>query len=219
MRVIVLGAPGAGKGTQARFIMETYGIAQISTGNMLRSAVKVGTPLGMKVKGIMKAGGLVSDEIIIDLVKERISQEDCREGFLLDGFPRTLVQAKALQSSNIGIDYVLEIFVDDEEIVARLSGRRVHEASGRVYHECYSPPKVPGIDDKTGEPLIQRNDDKEQTVRRRLAVYHDQTEPLVEFYRRQNDVNFVRVDGLGSLDEVKQKVAQALKLGQEAVGE
>lgn len=211
MRVILLGAPGAGKGTQAKFIMEAFGIPQISTGDMLRSAVKAGTPLGLKVQDIMNTGGLVSDEIIIDLVKERISQADCTDGFLLDGFPRTIPQAEALAGSGVSIDHVLEIFVDDEEIVSRLSGRRVHEASGRVYHVKYNPPKVEGVDDETGEPLIQRNDDKEDTVRNRLSVYHEQTEPLVDFYKAIEDIAFSRVDGIGSLDDIKAKVLSALK--------
>ncbi len=211
MRVILLGAPGAGKGTQAKFIMEAYGIPQISTGDMLRSAVKAGTPLGLKVKDIMSSGGLVSDEIIIDLVKERISQPDCKDGFLLDGFPRTIPQAEALTASGVVIDHVLEIYVDDEEIVARLSGRRVHESSGRVYHIKYNPPKTEGVDDETGEPLIQRDDDKEATVRNRLTVYHDQTEPLVDYYKGFEAIAYSRVDGVGGLDDIKDKVIEALK--------
>lgn len=211
MRVILLGAPGAGKGTQAKFIMEAFGIPQISTGDMLRSAVKAGTPLGLKVKDIMSSGGLVSDDIIIDLVKERISQADCKDGFLLDGFPRTIPQAEALTASGIEIDHVLEIFVDDEEIVSRLSGRRVHEASGRVYHIEHNPPKVEGVDDETGEPLIQRDDDKEDTVRNRLSVYHEQTEPLVDYYKKFETIAYARVDGVGSLDDIKAKVLASLK--------
>lgn len=211
MRVILLGAPGAGKGTQAKFIMEAFGIPQISTGDMLRSAVKAGTPLGLKVKDIMSSGGLVSDDIIIDLVKERISQADCKDGFLLDGFPRTIPQAEALTASGIEIDHVLEIFVDDEEIVSRLSGRRVHEASGRVYHVEHNPPKVEGVDDETGEPLIQRDDDKEDTVRNRLSVYHEQTEPLVDYYKKFETIAYARVDGVGSLDDIKAKVLASLK--------
>lgn len=211
MRVILLGAPGAGKGTQAKFVMEAFGIPQISTGDMLRSAVKAGTPLGLKVKDIMTTGGLVSDEIIIDLVKERINQADCKDGFLLDGFPRTIPQAEALTASGVEIDHVLEIYVDDEEIVSRLSGRRVHEASGRVYHVKYNPPQTEGVDDETGEPLIQRDDDKEDTVRNRLSVYHDQTEPLVEYYKGFGDIAYARVDGIGSLDDIKSKVLSALK--------
>lgn len=212
MRVILLGAPGAGKGTQAKFIMEAFGIPQISTGDMLRAAVKAETPLGLKVKDIMVSGGLVSDEIIIDLVKERITQDDCQAGFLFDGFPRTIPQAQALQESGVPIDQVLEIFVEDEEIVSRLSGRRVHEASGRVYHVKYNPPKNEGVDDETGEPLIQRDDDKEETVRKRLDVYHEQTEPLVEFYQQSDSsAKYAKVGGVGSLDDIKQKVFEVLK--------
>jgi len=185
MRVILLGAPGAGKGTQAKFIMEVCGIPQIYTGDMLRAAVKAGTPLGLKVKDIMSTGALVSDDLIIDLVKERIAQDDCKDGFLFDGFPRTIPQAEALHASGVDIDHVIEIFVGDEEIVARLSGRRMHEASGRVYHIMHNPPKREGVDDETGEPLIQRPDDREETVRNRLSVYHTQTEPLVGYYKKQ----------------------------------
>ncbi len=211
MRVILLGAPGAGKGTQAKFIMEAFGIPQISTGDMLRAAVKAGTPLGVKVKDIMASGALVSDDIIIDLVKERIEQDDCKDGFLFDGFPRTIPQAEALSASGVPIDHVLEIAVDDEEIVARLSGRRVHEASGRVYHVEHNPPKTEGLDDETGEPLIQRPDDKEDTVRNRLKVYHDQTKPLVDYYKAVDGVTFATVNGVGSLDDIKAKVIEALK--------
>ena len=182
MRVILLGPPGAGKGTQAQFITEKFGIPQISTGDMLRAAVKAGSELGLKVKDIMASGGLVSDDIIIALVKERITQEDCVNGFLFDGFPRTIPQAEALQSAGVTIDHVLEIAVADEEIVTRMSGRRTHESSGRTYHVVYNPPKEEGKDDLTGEPLIQREDDKEETVRNRLNVYHEQTKPLVNFY-------------------------------------
>lgn len=211
MRIILLGAPGAGKGTQAKFIMESFGIPQISTGDMLRAAVKAGTPLGLKVKDIMASGGLVSDELIIDLVKERINQDDCAKGFLFDGFPRTIPQAEALAASGVKIDHVLEISVDDEEIVARLSGRRVHEASGRVYHNVYNPPKSEGVDDETGEPLVQREDDKEATVRKRLKVYHDQTEPLVKYYDDPSqNVEFARVEGVGSLEDIREKVFAAL---------
>ncbi len=217
MRIILLGAPGAGKGTQAKFITEAFGIPQISTGDMLRAAVKAGSPLGLKVSDIMKAGGLVSDEIIIDLVKERIKEADCQAGFLFDGFPRTIPQAQALADAGVTIDKVLEISVDDEEIVSRLSGRRVHEGSGRIYHVDHNPPKTPGVDDVTGEPLIQRDDDKEETVRKRLAVYHEQTEPLVTFYRNlgQTSPNGLpecrRVEGQGSLEEIRKKVSAALK--------
>lgn len=211
MRVILLGAPGAGKGTQAKFIMEAFGIPQISTGDMLRAAVKAGTPLGLKVKDIMASGGLVSDDIIIDLVKERISQSDCTDGFLFDGFPRTIPQAEALMDSGVPIDNVLEIYVEDEEIVARLSGRRVHEASGRVYHVTHNPPTNAGVDDETGEPLVQRDDDKEETVRNRLSIYHKQTEPLVAYYQNAENVVFSRVDGVGSLPDIKNKVLEVLK--------
>lgn len=214
MRVILLGAPGAGKGTQAKFIMETFGIPQISTGDMLRAAVKAGSPLGLKVKDIMTAGGLVSDDIIIDLVKERITWDDCKNGFLFDGFPRTIPQAQSLTASGVPIDHVLEIFVEDEEIVARLSGRRVHEPSGRIYHTTYNPPKTPGLDNETGEPLVQRNDDKEETVRKRLAVYHEQTEPLIGYYKKLSEsgaCRFSRIEGVGTFDQIRDKVFAALK--------
>lgn len=217
MRIILLGAPGAGKGTQAKFITEAFGIPQISTGDMLRAAVKEGSSLGLKVKDIMAAGSLVSDDLIIALVKERIVQDDCKAGFLFDGFPRTIPQAQALKDAGVKIDKVLEISVDDEEIVARLSGRRVHEDSGRIYHIEHSPPKQPGLDDVTGEPLIQRDDDKEETVRKRLAVYHAQTEPLVDFYKNLSASSpdglpqFHRVEGRGSLDDIRNRVFKALK--------
>ncbi len=213
MRLVLLGAPGAGKGTQAKFIMEAFGVPQISTGDMLRAAVKAGTPLGLKVKDIMSSGGLVSDDIIIDLVKERIAQDDCAKGFLFDGFPRTIPQAEALTSSGVELDHVLEIFVEDDEIVARLDGRRVHEASGRVYHVTHNPPKEEGLDDETGEPLVQRADDKEETVRNRLSIYHQQTEPLVKYYQglTEKAVKFSRVEGVGSLDDIKQRVLAVLK--------
>lgn len=215
MRIILLGAPGAGKGTQAKFIMEAFDIPQISTGDMLRAAVKAGSPLGVKVKDIMASGELVSDDIIIDLVKERIAKPDCANGFLFDGFPRTIPQAEALADSGVEIEHVMEIHVDDEEIVSRLSGRRVHEASGRVYHVTHNPPKTEGEDDITGEPLVQREDDQEETVRNRLAIYHDQTEPLVDFYKRleadkPGTVKFTRVTGVGPLDAIKQEVLTAL---------
>ncbi|GAA6153720.1 adenylate kinase [Pseudoteredinibacter isoporae] len=215
MRVILLGAPGAGKGTQAQFIMEQYNIPQISTGDMLRAAVKAGTELGLKVKDIMASGGLVSDQIIIALVKERITQDDCANGFLFDGFPRTIPQAEALLESGVDIDHVIEIDVDDEEIVSRLSGRRVHEASGRVYHLVYNPPKNEGVDDESGEPLVQRPDDQEDTVRKRLAVYHDQTKPLVSFYQELSasgkaDTKYANVPGVGNMEDIKAKVFAAL---------
>lgn len=217
MRVILLGPPGAGKGTQAQYIMEEFGIPQISTGDMLRAAVKAGTELGKQVQAVMDSGGLVSDEIIIALVKERIQESDCANGFLFDGFPRTIPQAESLQQAGVDIDYVLEISVEDEEIVKRLSGRRVHEGSGRVYHVDYNPPVNPGVDDETGEPLVQREDDKEQTIRKRLAVYHDQTEKLVGFYQSmaqaggENNTQYRKVDGVGDVNDIKTAVIQSLK--------
>ncbi|PCI45164.1 MAG: adenylate kinase [Moraxellaceae bacterium] len=212
MRVILLGAPGAGKGTQAQFIMSEYGIPQISTGDMLRAAVKAKTPLGLEVEKVMKSGGLVSDDTIIALVKERITQSDCAEGFLFDGFPRTIPQAEALLTNKVDIDYVVEIAVDDAAIIDRLSGRRVHEESGRVYHVEYNPPKVEGLDDVTGDPLIQREDDQEETIKKRLEVYHSQTEPLVEFYSQSSSsVKHVRIEGVGSVDQIKERVLAALK--------
>lgn len=212
MRIILLGAPGAGKGTQAQFIMKEYGIPQISTGDMLRAAVKAGTPLGLQAKDIMASGGLVSDELIIALVKDRIAQDDCAKGFLFDGFPRTIPQAEALQEAGVPIDHVLEINVDDEEIVSRMSGRRVHEASGRVYHVTHNPPKQEGLDDQTGEPLMQREDDQEDTVRKRLSVYHEQTKPLVGFYQNlaSAETKYSCVEGVGSLDDIRNKVMSAL---------
>ena len=214
MRIILLGAPGAGKGTQAKFIMGSYAIPQISTGDMLRAAVKAESPLGLQVKDIMAAGALVPDELIIGLVKERIAQDDCKNGFLFDGFPRTIPQAEALFAAGVEIDHVLEISVDDEEIVQRLSGRRVHPDSGRIYHIAHNPPKQPGIDDVTGEPLIQREDDKEQTIRKRLAVYHEQTEPLVSYYQqlsaKYGKPMCSRVEGVGSMAEIKNKIFSVL---------
>ncbi|NRA23539.1 MAG: adenylate kinase [Oleispira sp.] len=214
MRVILLGAPGAGKGTQAQFICEKYDIPKISTGDMLRAAVKAESPLGLKVKDIMTTGGLVSDDIIIALVKERISESDCVNGFLFDGFPRTIPQAEAMVAAGVDIDYVVEIDVDDEEIVSRLSGRRVHADSGRVYHVIYNPPKVEGKDDESGEDLIQRADDSEETVRKRLGIYHDQTKPLVAFYKQFEAkvaaTKYVHVAGVGSLEDIKTKVMTSL---------
>ena len=213
MRLILLGAPGAGKGTQAQFISEKYSIPQISTGDMLRAAVKAGTELGLKAKEVMDSGGLVSDDIIIGLVKERIAEPDCTDGFLFDGFPRTIPQAESMVQAGVVIDHVLEIAVDDEEIVARLSGRRVHPGSGRVYHLLYNPPKVEGIDDETGEPLVQRDDDHEETVRRRLDVYQSQTSPLINFYQDMpgdDAPKYHRVPGVGSVDEIKQQVLASL---------
>ncbi len=203
MRVILLGSPGSGKGTQAQFITQRYRIPQLSTGDMLRAAVREGTPLGLEAKKIMQSGGLVSDEIILRLMEERISREDCRQGFLLDGFPRTIPQADGLAAMGIALDHIVEIVVDDEEIVRRLSGRRVHPASGRVYHILFKPPRQPGKDDETGEPLIQREDDKEPTVRKRLQVYHEQTEPLVRYYKNQADRGLVKFSSLGGVGDVE----------------
>ncbi len=214
MRVILLGAPGAGKGTQARFITEKFGIPQISTGDMLRAAVKAGTELGLQAKGVMDSGGLVSDDLIINLVKERISQADCAKGFLFDGFPRTIPQAEALVKAGVELDSVVEIAVDDEEIVQRIAGRRVHEASGRVYHTVYNPPKVAGKDDVTGEDLIQRKDDTEETVRHRLSVYHSQTKPLIDFYQKlaaaQGKPKYSHIAGVGTVEAITDKVLEAL---------
>ncbi len=212
MRVILLGAPGAGKGTQAQFIMEEFGIPQISTGDMLRAAIKAGTELGLKVKAVMDSGSLVSDDIIIALVKERIQQDDCAKGFLFDGFPRTIPQAEALRDAGVEIDHVVEIAVDDEDIVKRMSGRRVHPDSGRTYHIVYNPPKEEGKDDVTGEPLVQRDDDQEETVRKRLSVYHEQTAPLVDFYQAMGgETRYSKIEGVGSVDEIRGKVLDALK--------
>lgn len=213
MRVILLGPPGAGKGTQAQFIMQRYGIPQISTGDMLRAAVKAGTELGLQAKEVMASGGLVSDDLIIALVKERIAQVDCARGFLFDGFPRTIPQAQALADANVSIDHVVEIAVDDEEIVGRMSGRLVHEPSGRVYHAVNNPPKQAGVDDITGEPLAQREDDEEETVRKRLRVYHEQTRPLVDFYSGLKGADapaYHRIEGVGSVDQIRDKVFAAL---------
>ncbi|MDF2447417.1 MAG: adk [Moraxellaceae bacterium] len=212
MRIILLGAPGAGKGTQAQLIMQKYGIPQISTGDMLRAAVKAGTELGLAAKKIMDAGGLVSDDIIIGLVKDRIAQPDCAQGFLFDGFPRTIPQAQAMIDAGVNIDYVIEINVEDSEIIERLSGRRVHPGSGRVYHVTYNPPKVAGKDDATGEDLVQRDDDKEETIRKRLEVYHTQTEQLVGFYQKlaaaglTTAPKYARVEGVGPVDEISARI-------------
>ncbi len=207
MRIILLGSPGSGKGTQAQFITEKYSIPQISTGDMLRAAVRAGTPLGLEAKIIMDAGGLVSDEIILGLIKDRITLSDCENGFLLDGFPRTIAQAEGLDAMGIIIDYVVEIDVADEEIVTRIEGRRVHPESGRSYHIKFNPPKVEGIDDVSGEALIQRDDDKEETVRKRLAVYHAQTKPLVDYYSASaQKVTFASISGVGTVDEITNKV-------------
>lgn len=217
MRIILLGAPGAGKGTQAQFITEKFGIPQISTGDMLRSAVKAGTPLGVQAKKVMDEGGLVSDDIIIGLVKERIAEADCANGFLFDGFPRTIPQADAMKEAGVKIDAVVEIDVDDEEIIGRMSGRRVHPGSGRTYHVTFNPPKVEGKDDVTGDDLVQREDDQEDTVRLRLNVYHDQTKPLIDYYKswaEQDAVTaptYVYVAGVGSVEDIRDKVFASLQ--------
>ena len=217
MRLILLGPPGAGKGTQANFIRQKYGIPQISTGDMLRAAVKAGTPLGLAAKKVMDSGQLVSDDIIIGLVKERLKEPDCARGYLFDGFPRTLPQADAMKDAGVAIDYVLEIDVPDAAIIERMSGRRVHAASGRTYHIRYNPPKVPDRDDATGEPLIQRDDDREETVKKRLEVYHAQTEPLVAYYAdwaasgEPRAPKYRKVDGMGSVETIRAAVLAALK--------
>lgn len=217
MRIIMLGAPGAGKGTQAQFITERFDIPQISTGDMLRAAVKAESELGKQVKEVMATGGLVSDDIIIALIEERVTQKDCRNGFLLDGFPRTIPQAEALKDQGIHIDYVVEIAVDDEEIVTRLAGRRVHEPSGRIYHVKYDPPKAEGRDDDTGEPLMQRSDDTEETVRNRLRIYHKQTSPLIGYYQDWAAADpasapaYVRVEGVGSLEAIRNQILEKLQ--------
>lgn len=215
MRLILLGAPGAGKGTQAAFITERFGIPQISTGDMLRAAVKAGTPLGQQAQKIMEAGALVPDEIMLGVVRERLSAPDCAKGFLLDGFPRTIAQAEGLEQAGIGIDVVLEFDVPDVDIIERLSGRRVHPASGRTYHLAFNPPKTAGVDDLTGEPLVQRADDQEDTVRKRLDVYHAQTLPLVKFYAermaRPGAPRLVTISGVGPVAEVQQRIFAALQ--------
>ncbi len=216
MRLILLGAPGAGKGTQANFIKEKFNIPQISTGDMLRAAVKAGTPLGIEAKKVMDAGGLVSDDIIIGLVKDRLKQPDCANGYLFDGFPRTIPQADAMKEAGVAIDYVLEIDVPDEAIVERMSGRRVHQPSGRTYHVKFNPPKVPGKDDITGEELIQRDDDKEETVKKRLAVYHEQTEVLVDYYNqwaqsgKPGAPKYRKISGVGPVDSIREQAFSAL---------
>ncbi|MDX5408712.1 MAG: adenylate kinase [Thauera sp.] len=217
MRLILLGPPGAGKGTQANFIKEKFGIPQISTGDMLRAAVKAGTPLGLEAKKVMDAGGLVSDDIIIGLVKDRLQQDDCKAGYMFDGFPRTIPQADAMKDAGVPIDFVLEIDVPDGEIIERMSGRRAHLASGRTYHVKYNPPKVEGKDDVTGEDLVQRDDDKEETVKKRLDVYHSQTKPLVEYYSKwaaSGDARAPKVrkiSGLGAVDAITANAFAALK--------
>ncbi|THF63516.1 adenylate kinase [Pseudothauera rhizosphaerae] len=217
MRLILLGPPGAGKGTQANFIKEKFGIPQISTGDMLRAAVKAGTPLGIAAKKVMDAGGLVSDDIIIGLVKDRLQQDDCKSGYMFDGFPRTIPQADAMKDAGVPLDFVLEIDVPDSEIIERMSGRRAHLPSGRTYHVKYAPPKVAGKDDVTGEDLVQRDDDKEETVRKRLEVYHAQTKPLVKYYgdwAASGDAKAPKVrkiSGLGAVDEITARAFDALK--------
>ncbi|NMG74505.1 adenylate kinase [Aromatoleum diolicum] len=217
MRLILLGPPGAGKGTQANFIKEKFGIPQISTGDMLRAAVKAGTPLGIEAKKVMDSGGLVSDDIIIGLVKDRLKDADCKSGYMFDGFPRTIPQADAMKDAGVPIDFVLEIDVPDSEIVERMSGRRVHVASGRTYHVKYNPPKVAGKDDVTGEDLIQRDDDREETVKKRLEVYHAQTKPLVEYYTKWANSGVAgapkvrKIAGLGAVDEITARAFDALK--------
>ncbi len=215
MRIILLGPPGAGKGTQAKFLLEALKIPQISTGDMLRAAVKAGTPLGLKAKAIMDSGALVPDDVMINLVKERVALDDCRNGFLLDGFPRTIEQADALRENGIAIDAVIEFLVDHEEVVRRISGRRVHPGSGRIYHVLSHPPKVEGHDDVTGEPLVQRPDDLEETVRNRLKVYDTQTAPLIDYYRglsQTTPLKYTVVDGMGAVDEVKAAIFKSLHL-------
>jgi len=217
MKLILLGGPGAGKGTQAGFITKKYNIPQISTGDMLRAAVKAGTPMGLEAKKVMDAGGLVTDEIILGLVKDRIAEDDCKNGFLFDGFPRTLAQADALKEQGIDIDAIIEIDVDDDEIIKRMSGRRVHPTSGRTYHTIFNPPKVEGKDDETGEDLVQRDDDKEETVKKRLDVYHDQTEPLIAYYTdwsksgEANAPKYYHIAGVGSVEDIRDAIFKALE--------
>ena len=216
MRVILLGGPGAGKGTQANYIKEKYGIPQISTGDMLRAAVKAGTPMGVEAKKVMDAGGLVSDEIILGLIDERLKQDDCNSGYLFDGFPRTLAQADALKANGVPVDAVVEIDVDDAEIIKRMGGRRVHLASGRTYHVVFNPPKEEGKDDETGEPLVQRDDDQEATVKERLNVYHDQTEPLISYYSKWAEEGsdgaprYVKINGIGKVEGIRDAIYAGL---------
>jgi len=217
MRLILLGAPGAGKGTQAAFLRERFGIPQISTGDMLRAAVKAGTPLGLEAKKVMDAGALMPDDIIIGLVRDRLQEPDCQAGYLFDGFPRTIPQAEAMKEAGVPLDYVIEVDVPEEEIIERMSGRRVHPASGRTYHEKHNPPKVAGLDDETGEPLVQRDDDREDTVRKRLEVYREQTRPLIDYYQDwaakdpQSAPKYRRIAGVGSVDEIKTRLFEAVK--------
>ena len=214
MKVILLGPPGSGKGTQANIIKHTFNIPQISTGDMLRAAVKAGTPLGLKAKKVMDAGELVSDELILQLVKERILLDDCREGYLFDGFPRTIAQAEGMGELGIDIDVVVELQVDDEDIIKRMSGRRIHPGSGRSYHVIFNPPRVENTDDETGEPLIQRDDDKEETVRKRLEIYHSQTAPLIKYYSdmsEQGNIRYLCIKGTGRVDEISKNVINGLR--------
>jgi adenylate kinase len=216
MRIIFLGMPGAGKGTQARFLIEKYGIPQISTGDMLRAAIKAGTPLGVQAKNYMDLGALVPDDIVIALARQRVAESDCANGFIFDGFPRTIPQAEALRRSGIDVDFVMDIDVSDEEILRRLSGRRVHPASGRTYHLVFNPPRVPGRDDVTGENLVQRLDDKEQTIWQRIAIYHEQTKPLIAYYSQWQQSGdslaprYVKVNGSGSVKQVRERIFAAL---------
>ncbi len=218
---MLLGGPGAGKGTQASRLIERYKIPQISTGDMLRAAIAEGSPLGLSAKTIMETGGLVSDDIIIGLVKERLKQDDCKRGFLFDGFPRTLVQAEAVKKAGIFLDHIIEIAVDDKEIIQRISGRRIHQPSGRVYHVINHPPKKAGLDDITGDPLIQREDDKEETVKKRLEVYHQQTAPLIDYYKKEaqfdnsNAPQFHTVQGIGSVEQIFEKILSVLEKNKE----
>ena len=217
MRLILLGPPGAGKGTQAAFVTEEFNIPQISTGDMLRAAVKAQTPLGIEAKKVMEAGHLVSDDLIIGLVKDRLKDADCEQGYLFDGFPRTIPQADALKDANVRLDYVIEIDVPAEDIIKRMSGRRVHPASGRSYHVTFNPPQVEGKDDVTGEDLVQRDDDKEETVRHRLEVYQNQTRPLVDYYSnwaksgQDQAPKYIKIKGVGSVDEIRSRILEALK--------
>ncbi len=216
MRVILLGGPGAGKGTRAKVIEELFHIPQISTGDMLRAAVQAGTPLGLEAKKVMEAGGLVSDEIILGLVKDRISQSDCANGYIFDGFPRTLAQAESLKAQGVDIDYIVEVHVSDEEVIQRMTGRRMHPASGRTYHIVFNPPQIEGKDDETGEDLIQRDDDKEETVKERLKVYHDQTEPLINYYKNWSESGestapkYRRIGPVDSVEEIRDQIKNAL---------
>lgn len=216
MKFILLGLPGAGKGTQAQFLMEKYKIPQIATGDMLRAAVKAGAPLGIEAKKYMDKGELVPDQVVIGLVRQRVAEADCAKGYIVDGFPRTIAQAKALREAGIDVDFVVEIRVDDDEILRRMSGRRVHLASGRTYHVVYNPPKVPGKDDVTGEDLVQRADDREETVKKRITTYHAQTEPLIDYYVKwaatgdPRAARYVNVNGLGSVEEIRDRMFAAL---------